>query len=172
MMKGIEDIRWVTTPTRQRLVTSRKRTLRRRSERAARSVWSGHQSRVSQSRKKHSSGSSCLSQGGQNYADCYDCGGMAGPGSWSGAEVRVDIPGTCEGLPLLDQRYRNGMIPDEQRPGVRKVVSPSETAKQETRSRYRRSSLRQERRDGETAGRLSRLIVAIESWETLSGRSQ
>ena len=45
MNKSTKDTRWVTTPIRQRLVTSRKRALRSRSVKAARSVCSGHQSR-------------------------------------------------------------------------------------------------------------------------------
>jgi hypothetical protein len=46
MMKGTLDIRRVLTPARQRVVAIRKRTLRRRSVRAARSVWSRLLSRV------------------------------------------------------------------------------------------------------------------------------
>ena len=89
----------------------------------------------------------------------------------SGAEVYRGILGTCEGLPLLDLNYRNWMTPVEQLPGLRKILSLSVTAKQEKGSRYCRSSSRQERRDGEIVGRLSRLIVAFESGETLLGRS-
>lgn len=45
-------IRWVTTPTRQSLASSRKRTLRSRPAMAARSVWSRSKSRVIESRKE------------------------------------------------------------------------------------------------------------------------
>jgi hypothetical protein len=172
MKKGIVDIRWVATPTRQRLVTSRKRTLRSRSERAARSVWSRYESRVVESRK--------FTQR-PGLPDCAreDCialtattmGSAAGPGSESGADVRVDIPGTCEGLPLPDEERRNGMIPDEQRPGSRAAFPPSAAAKQRKESGYRRPSRRRGRRDGEIAGRLSRPIVALESRETSTGGS-
>lgn len=51
MLKRTTVIRWVNTPTRQSLASSRKRTLRRRSAMAARSVWSGSRSRVIESRK-------------------------------------------------------------------------------------------------------------------------
>ena len=93
-------------------------------------------------------------------------------GSKSGAEVCVDIPGTCEGLPLSDKRNRIWVKPEEQHPGHRKVSFPCDVAKKKGESEYDTSSRRQEILDGETVGRLSRLIVAIESWETLAGRSQ
>ena len=173
MKKGITDVRWVLTPTRQRLVTSRKRTLRRRSVRAARSVWSGHQSRVIESR---------------NYADCLGLPvcvrgdriapmamtitGAAGPGSWSGAEVRVDIPGTRETLPLPEVKCRNGMQPADQRPGLRSASAVYAVANDAENAGYRCPSLRRGDRDGEYAGCLSRIIVAAESWETRTGRSQ
>jgi len=51
MLKRTTVIRWVTTPTRQSLASSRKRTLRRRPAMAARSVWSGSKSCVIESRK-------------------------------------------------------------------------------------------------------------------------
>lgn len=111
-------------------------------------------------------------KGGGNIAQnvmAMDC--AARPGSSSGAEVCEGVLGTCEGLPLLDDEYRNGMKPVEQCPGLREVFSLLATAKHGKKSRYRRSSLRQECRDGEIAGRLSRLIVAFESRETLLGRS-
>ncbi|VGO21958.1 hypothetical protein SCARR_04038 [Pontiella sulfatireligans] len=171
-MKDTIDTQRVTTPARQRLAASRKRTLRSRCVSAARSVWSEHLSCVNESR---------------NFVDCQGLPvrvredniarnamameRAARPGSTSGAEVYWGILGTCEGLPLLGWKYRNGMRPVEQRPGLREVFSLPAAAKQGKKSGYRRSSLRQERRDGEIAGRLSRLIVAFESRETLLGRS-
>lgn len=171
-MKDTIDTQRVTTPVRQRLAASRKRTLRSRCVSAARSVWSEHESRVTESRNFVDCQDLPVRVRGDSIAQddmAMDC--AARPGSTGGADVYWGILGTCEGLPLLGQMNRKGMNPVEQRPGLRKAVSPSEVAKQETRSRYRRSSLRQEGRDGEIVGRLSRLIVAFESRETLLGRS-
>ena len=65
MLKRTTVIRWVNTPTRQSLASSRKRTLRRRSAMAARSVWSGSKSRVIESRKvNHRGGLPILIMGG------------------------------------------------------------------------------------------------------------
>jgi hypothetical protein len=50
-MKLLDRTQWVANPTRKRLATSRKRVLRSRPERAARSVDSECQSRVIESRK-------------------------------------------------------------------------------------------------------------------------
>lgn len=173
MKKGIIDIRRVATPARQRLVTSRKRTLRSRFARAARSVWSGHRSRVIESRKfTHRPGLPDCARGDCITLTAMTMGSVAGPGSESGAEVRVDIPGTCEGLPLPGKEIRNGAIPDEQRPGSREVFPLSAAAKQRKGSGYRRPSQWQGRRDGENAGRLSWPIVATESRETPTGRSR
>ena len=172
MKKGIIDIRWVPTPTRQRLVTSRKRTLRRRSVRAARSVWSGHRSCVIESRNfQYCPGLPDRCRGDRTVRHATTMSRGAGPGSESGAEVRVDIPGTCEGLPLPELNSRNGMKPVEQRPGLRNASAVGATAKQAEDSGYCHPSSRQGWRDG-CAGRLSRLIVAFESWETPTGRSQ
>jgi len=65
MLKRTTVIRWVNTPTRQSLASSRKRTLRRRSAMAARSVWSGSRSRVIESRKvNHRGGLPIRNMGG------------------------------------------------------------------------------------------------------------
>jgi hypothetical protein len=171
-MKDTIDTQRVPTPARQRLAASRKRTLRSRCVSAARSVWSEHKSCVTESRNFVDRLGLPDRVRGDSIAQnelAMIC--ATGSGSSSGADVYWGVLGTCEGLPLLDQMYRNGMRPVEQRPGLRKVVFLSEVAKQKNGSRYRRSSLRQERRNGEIAGRLSRLIVALESRETLLGRS-
>ena len=171
-MKDTIDTQRVTTPARQRLATSRKRTLRSRCVSAARSVWSEHQSCVTEFRKfVDCLGLSDCVRGDSTAQNDMAMICAAGPGSSSGAEVYWGILGTCEGLPLLDLNCRNRMKPVEQPPGLRKAFSLSVTAKQEKKSRYCRSSSRQERRDGEIAGRLSRLIVAFESRETFLGRS-
>lgn len=65
MLKRTTVIRWVTTPTRQSLASSRKRTLRRRPAMAARSVWSGSRSRVIEFRKgNHRGGLPTRNMGG------------------------------------------------------------------------------------------------------------
>ena len=172
MEKDTVDTRWVTSPIRQRLVTRRKRALRSCTVRAARSVCSEYRSRVIESR---------------NFDDCWglpdrvrgdrialpamDLDRAARPGSESRAKVYWGILGTCEGLQLpVVKKARNGMKPREQRPGSKAPFPCPSTAKPRKAAGYRRSSSRQERWDG-IAGRLSRLIVAIESRETLLGRS-
>ncbi len=100
-MKGTLDIRRVITPARQRLVTSRKRTLRRRSVRAARSVWSRPRSRAVEFRNFIAE-VFLLDPGGTalRRALVTECG-EARPESECGAEGRVDVPGTWESLYLL-----------------------------------------------------------------------
>ena len=119
MMKGTIDTQWVTTPTRQRLATSRKRALRSRSVRAARSVCSEYRSRTIEPRKfiarwglpDHVKGDSIALAATAMASE-------ARPGSETVAEVYGGIPGTCEGLPLpVEKQPRNGMQPSEQRPG-------------------------------------------------------
>lgn len=56
MLKRTEVIRRVATPVRQSLASSRKRTLRSRPAMAARSVWSGSESRVIEFRKQNHGG--------------------------------------------------------------------------------------------------------------------
>lgn len=171
-MKGTIDTQWVTTPTRQRLATSRKRALRSRSVRAARSVCSEYRSRTIEPRKfiarwglpDHVKGDSIALAATAMASE-------ARPGSETVAEVYGGIPGTCEGLPLPDvQLSRNGMQPSEQRPGPYGGIPRPAAAKHWNASGNRRPSSRQGRRDG-VSGRLSRLIVAIESRVTLLGRS-
>jgi hypothetical protein len=142
-MKDTTDTRRVANPARQRLATSRKRTLRSCSVRTARSVWSEYQSRVTESRKsRNRRGFSDRIRGNSIAPTATAMGGVTRPGSASGAEVYWGISGTCEGLPL---------------PG--------------SNSGYWRSSSRQGRREGEIAGRLSLPIVAMESRVTQLGRS-
>ena len=103
--KGVEVIRWVATPTRQSLASSRKRTLRSRSAMAARSVWSGGRSRVIESRNfEHGRGLLIRNKGGSieqatvspssEARQAKVC--EARPGSESRADARVDNPGTRE----------------------------------------------------------------------------
>lgn len=172
MKKDTIDTRWVTTPIRQRLVTSRKRALRSRSVRAARSVCSEYRSRVIERRNFDDRWGLPVRVRGDSIAPAArTMAGVARPESEGGAEVRVGILGTCEGLNLpVKIESRNGMNPSEQRPGPRTVFPCALVAKRWKVAGYQRSSSRQERWDG-VSGRLSRLIVAFESRETLLGRS-
>jgi hypothetical protein len=172
-MKDTIDTQRVTNPVRQRLAASRKRTLRSRTVRSARSVWSEHQSRVIESRKfADGLGLPYCAKGDSIVQDDMAMTCATSPGSESRAKMYGGIRGTCESLPLPDQNSRNGMKPEEQRPGSRRVFSRCVVAKHRKESGYCCSRWSQEQQDGEIAGRLSRLIVAIESWETLLGGSQ
>jgi hypothetical protein len=172
MMKGRIDTQWVATPTRQRLATSRKRALRSRSVRAARSVCSEYRSRVIEPRKFDNRWGLPDRVRGDSIARAAKAmARVTRPGSESVAEVYGGIPGTCEGLPLpVDKQSRNGMKPSEQRPGLREVFPSLAATKHRKASGNRCPSSRQGCRDG-VSGRLSRLIVAIESRVTLLGRS-
>ena len=172
MMKGRIDTQWVITPTRQRLATSRKRALRSRSVRAARSVCSEYRSLVIEPRKFDNRWGLPDRVRGDSIARAAKAmARVTRPGSETVAEVYGGIPGTCEGLPLpVDKQSRNGMKPSEQRPGLREVFPSLAATKHRKASGNRCPSLRQGCRDG-VSGRLSRLIVAIESRVTLLGRS-
>ncbi len=172
MMKGTIDTQWVATPTRQRLATSRKRALRSRSVRAARSVCSEYRSRVIEPRKFDNRWGLPDRVRGDSIARAAKAmARVTRPGSETVAEVYGGIPGTCEGLPLpVDKQSRNGMKPSDQRPGLREVFPSLAATKHWKASGNRCPSSRQGCRDG-VSGRLSRLIVAIESRVTLLGRS-
>ena len=172
MMKGTIDTQWVATPTRQRLATSRKRALRSRSVRAARSVCSEYRSRIIEPRNFDNRWGLPDRVRGDSIAQAaMAMARVTRPGSESLAKVYGGIPGTCEGLPLpVDKQSRNGMKPSDQRPGPQGAFPFLAAAKPWKTSGYRRPSPRQGRRDG-VSGRLSRLIVAYESRVTLLGRS-
>lgn len=171
-MKGTIDTQWVTTPTRQRLATSRKRALRRCSVRAARSVCSEYQSRVIEPRKFDDRwGLPARVRGDSIALAAKAMARVTRPGSVSRAEVYGGIPGTCEGLLLpVDKQSRNGMTPSEQRPGPQGGFPLPLAAKPRKASGYRYPSPKRGCREG-SSGRLSRLIVAFESRVTLLGRS-
>ena len=86
------------------------------------------------------------------------------------AEVCVGILGTCEGLSFPVRDSRNGMIPSEKRPRAEVHFPQPLSIKQRKETGYCHSSIMQEWQD-EVLGRLSSFIVAIESRETLFGRS-
>jgi hypothetical protein len=172
MMKGTIDTQWVATPTRQRLATNRKRALRSRSVRAARSVCSEYRSRIIEPRNVFDCwGLPVCARGDSTALAATAMASEAHPGSESGAEVYWGVLGTCEGLPLLvDKQSRNGMQPSEQRPGLHEVFPSLAATNHRKASGNRCPSSRQGCRDG-VSGRLSRLIVAFESRVTLLGRS-
>jgi len=172
MMKDTIDTQWVATPTRQRLATSRKRALRRHSVRVARSVCSESQSRVIEPRKlAYRWGLPVCVRGDSITAAAMAMAVVARPGSKSVAKRYWGIPGTCEGLPLLDENdSRNGTPPSDQRPGPQVNFPWPVVANFWKASRYHFPSPRQGDWEG-ASGRLSRLIVALESRVTLPGRS-
>lgn len=171
MKKSTIDTRWVSTPIRQRLVTSRKRALRSRSVKAARSVCSGHQSRVLKLRKNPNAEVFLhRGRGDRIELTVMTMGSLTRPESLSMAEVCVGILGTCEGLSLPVRDDRNGMTPIEKRPRTEGVFPQPLSVKQWKETGYCLSSIKQERQDG-ALGRLSPFIVAIENRETLFGRS-
>ncbi len=171
MNKNTIDTRRVTTPVRKRLVTSRKRALRSRSVKAARSVCSGHQSRELKLRKNlNAEAFPYRGRGGSIELTAMTMDSSTRPESWSMAEVCVGILGTCEGLYFPVKDSRNGMIPSEKRPMAEGVFPQPLSVKQWKETGYCHSSIIQERQD-EVLGRLSSFIVAIESRETLFGRS-
>jgi hypothetical protein len=177
MLKRTTVIRWVITPTRQSLASSRKRTLRRRSAMAARSVWSGSKSRVIESRKVNHRGGLPIPNMG---------------GSTEPAAVRRSSKGRRPWQVRLDRDLRAGqmlvwIIWEHGR-------SPSSLLKSRNRARRLNkcpgaamlSGCRVEKTDrtgdapGERRakqalwkrGSLSTLIVPLESWETQPLRSQ
>ena len=169
-MKGTVDIRRVATPARQRLVASRKRTLRRRSVRAARSVWSGSLSCVVECRNFIVE-VFLLDPGGT--APCRalltKCG-VARPASECGAEGCVDIPGTWESLCFLVRkttglgRSRNPTPKADAADSVGAVVKNTGSGKVPVCKLITSGR-------GSGIGSLSRLIVAFESRKTFSGGS-
>lgn len=169
-MKGTIDIRRVITPARQRRVASRKRTLRRRSVRAARSVWSRLLSRVTEYRNFIVE-VFLFDTGGTapHWANSTKCN-AARPVSASGAKERVDVLGTWESLCLLVHkitgigRSRNTTSCVVYDVPVVAAIEPSGTGRVLT-------GKTETNRSGSDAGSLNRLIVAFESRETFSGGS-
>lgn len=172
MRKNATDAQRVATPVRQRQAASRKRALRSRPVRAARSVCSEHQSRVTESRKFDDRwGLPVCDRGDSTDLPTKALSKSARPGSTSRAEVYGGIPGTWEGLCLpVENECRTGARPAEQGPGPQWMSPPLKGSNQRGLAGYRRTSSRQGRRE-RRSGRLSALIVAFESRETPPGRS-
>ena len=169
-MKGTVDIRRVATPARQRLVASRKRTLRRRSVRAARSVWSGSLSCVVECRNFIVE-VFLLDPGGTapRRALLTKCG-VARPASECGAEGCVDIPGTWESLCFLVRKTTGLGRSRNPTPKAEAADSVGAAVKNTGSGRVPVRKLNTSGR-GSGIGSLSRLIVAFESRKTFSGGS-
>jgi hypothetical protein len=178
-MKHVIDTQWVSTPTRERLAATRKRTLRSAAARHARSVWSKCQSRVIDSRNSvDRSGLPALCRG-DNIAvhtiSRHPRGAQAtctgtGPGAESGAKAYGGILGSWESRTALSHQCRNRTPPAHQRPGAWAVLpavgaSESREAARVPASEGNRSA----RASG--GGSLSRCIVAVESRRTSTGGS-
>lgn len=171
MEKGTLDTRRVITPARQRLATSRKRTLRSQPGGWHEAYGAGIEAVMIEPRNSGDCRSlaDCARRGS---TDLYDMATnkLVRPGSESVAEIRVGIPGTCESLTFPEGKCRNGMQPSEQRPGSPSMPSRAAEAKQGRAPGYRPPSSRRGcREDG--SGSLSQSIVALESRVTLFGRS-
>jgi hypothetical protein len=170
-MKGTVDIRWVITPTQQRVVASCKRTLRSHSVRVARSVWSRLQSRVIECRNFIVE-VSLLDPGGTalRRALLTKCG-AARPASVSGAEGCVDIPGTWESL-CLPVRKITGLGRSRNKTSLAMSRASAAMAIELTEAGRVLTSKLKTSWSGSGTGSLSPLIVAFENWETFSGGSQ
>jgi hypothetical protein len=126
-MKHVIDTQWVSTPTRERLAATRKRTLRSVAARRARSVWSECQSRVIDSRNSvDRSGLPALCRGDNIAGHTVSrhlrgaqatCTGT-GPGAESGAKAYGGILGSWESRLALSYYCRTWTTPAHQRPGT------------------------------------------------------
>lgn len=171
MLKRTTVIRWVTTPTRQSLASSRKRTLRRRPAMAARSVWSGSKSRVMESRKvNHRGGLPIRNMGGSTELAAVSRPSK-GRRPWRrrldrdlrAGQMLVWITWEHGRSPSSLLKNRNRARRLNKCPGVA-MVSGCRAAKTDKTGdtpgeRRAKQALRKR-------GSLSTLIVPIESWET------
>jgi hypothetical protein len=178
MNKHVNDTQWAKTPTRERLAAARKRTLRRGSARAARSVWSKCRSRVIESRKLTKRPGLPVQTRGDNTAvptvsrhpsGTQAMGTEAGPGSESGAKAYGGILESWESR-TDPSNHRKGTTPGSQRPGAWAMLSAAPVS--ETRKATKDSGSEGNRSErGNGGGSLSGLIVAIESRRTEAGGS-
>jgi len=169
--KGTVDIRRVTTPARQRWVTSRKRTLRRHSVRVARSVWSGLLSRVIECRNfivgafPFDTGGAVLRRARRTQCD------VARPASECGAKRRVDIPGTWESL-FFPVQMKSGLGRSRNQTSLALCGVSIVRAIERVETGRVLASKRKTSWPGSELGSLSLLIVALENRETFSGGSR
>lgn len=167
-MKRALDIRRVTTPVWQRRVASQKRTLRRRSVRAARSVWSSLQSRATEFRNfivevflldPGGTTSCCAQRTTQRSA--------TRPESASGAKQGVDVLGTWESLCFPVYKI-TGVGRNRNTTSRVAVGVPAEAASETTGTGRVPIRESETKGSGSDTGSLSHLIMAFESRETFS----
>lgn len=171
MLKRTTVIRWVATPTRQSLASSRKRTLRRRPAMAARSVWSGSKSRVIESRKaNHCGGLPSRNMGGSTEPAAVRRPSQGRRPWWvrldrdlRAGQMLVWITWEHGRSPYSLLKNRNGARRLNKCPGAATVsgcrVEKTDTTGDAPGERRAKQALRKR-------GSLSTLIVPIESWET------
>jgi hypothetical protein len=172
-MKEKLDIQRVINPVWQRLATNQKRTLRSGSVRAARSVWSESRSRVIESRNElHYWGLSYLRRGDSIGAFAMAMNESARSGSMSGAEMDWDVLGTCEDLRLLVEKSRTKVSRVKNTWEGWRIFPPTLYRTKEDRQGTAHQVRGEVFGTGIKSGRLSSLIVAVESRETPLGRSR
>ena len=173
MTKHVNETQWVTSPTRERLAATRKRTLRSDTARGARSVWSECISRVIESRKTFNRPGLPVFARGDNIdtptlrrtpMGTQATGVETGPGSESGAEAHGGFLKSWE-RHTAPSKYRIRTTPVNQCPGARAgfsgaFVSELRKATKEPEHEGNRN-VRVDR-----CGRLRGLIVALESRRT------
>ena len=185
-MKNTKVVQWVTTPTRKRLATTRKRTLRSRkltscspTVMTARSVWSDHQSHVIEPRKlgncwglsaqwRKGNITLCTERPKQKprQAKCSE----TRSGSESRAEMYWDSLGTWESLCSPLKKTRNVDDPRYQSPGIHEQRCLMDSPRKTANERKPQTSRRRGSGNRDT-GSLSSPIVAIENRETSPGGS-
>jgi hypothetical protein len=166
-VKHDDDTLRVINPARERLATTRKRTLRSVTARGARSVWSECQSRVIESRNSDDrSGLSDCARGGSTDMHAVSRGILsaramcmeAGPGSENVAEAYWGIRGSWESPRVLLTRCRNWAKPAEQRPGVSAKLTVAGASEEEGASAEPAS---EGNRSGKSARMHSRTVFVL-----------
>ena len=184
MWKRTEVIRRVTTPSRQSLANSRKRALRSRTSlqgeltaMAARSVCSRNKSRVIESRKQiHRGGLSSRNTGGSTESAAVSRPLQERRPWWKRLDRDLRAGQMFEWIAwehgrsscsLLRTRIKVERVTN--RPGIADTSGCNVSKADETAVA---SSEREAKEALWSRGSLSTLIVLLESWETLPGRSQ
>ena len=173
-MKHAKATQWVSSPTRERLAATRKRTLRSVPVRGARSVWSECQSRVIESRKfadclglpDCARGDSIATHVVRRYrkTDARQVGGDR-PGSESRAKAYGGNLESWESRIVPNRSNRKGTTPGKQRPGAEAKLSEA-TASETGMADGERTREGNRSEWVQRCGSLSGLIVAVENRET------
>ena len=163
-LKLLERTQRVTNPARKRLATSRKRVLRSRPERAARSVDSECRSRVIEPRKVICRGSPWRENvRGQHRGAETRRGAEGRPGSENRAKAYRGSLGTWERTVVpWDHRPEWGAT-GYQRPGTGTADWPVLASERDQSTQGHRGQRRTSGASGGQRGRLSRLIVPQQS---------